>query len=415
MEKRKAYIIASLVILLLITGLSFWYLYTAREELKIGQVTELELYGAGDQSGLPSETTDTAKNPFGSTPTGDTTSPNGLNEIIQPAPSEEIVEEAESWQLIQIHSEPTVGASIKGGIIQFIDQKTGNILESNKGDTKVRLSGITVKQVRDAYSMPDNSVLILWGDNTPTQIQIENEEPIETVLDSIDDMLHVSQSGSYLYYSLTRTGGGVDIKSTKDTSEVLWSSPLSQWLLQAIDDYVVVTQSASYNIPGYAYLLPKQSTATSTELMPIAQDLPGLITNVSPDASQLLYSTSGKGGTTLYLRDLANSDIIPLSIKTLASKCAWGSDNITFYCAVPTTVPSSLPDSWYKGQVHFTDSLWRINAQTGDAFELAHSTGLDIINIVEDNENGVVVFKDKTDQSLWAVVMSGGVTEDNIE
>lgn len=381
----------------------FWYLYTVKEELQIGQVTELELYSPNSQ--LPPNNTDT-KNLFADTTINQDTPLDGLNEIIQPADLEETEELPETWRLIQIHTEPTVGASITDGLITFIDQKTGNVLESNKGDTSIRLSSITVQHVKEAYTLPDGSVLILRKNTTPTQVhaEVDTDRWVETESSLIDDMIQVSQSGSYIYYSSVNSIGGIDVKSTKDTSQVLWSSSLSQWLLQAVDEYIVLTQNASYNIPGYAYLLPKQGVTSITNTTPIAQDLPGLITNVSPDASQLLYSTSGKTGTTLYLKDLSDSSIIPLSIKTLASKCTWGSDNVTFYCAIPETLPDNLPDSWYMGQAHLADNLWRINATTGDAFELAHATSLDIINLVEDGESGVVVFKNKTDQSLWAVV-----------
>ena len=405
MEKRKAYIITALIILLTLTGLAFWYLYTAKQELAIGQTTDLELYGAGESLGRPDNTS--GPSGFDNQPITTPSNPNQITQQDSSEPQENQdtpIIEPESWRLVQISNEPSVGASSHGGIIQFTDQKTGNIYTSNKGNTKKRISGSTLQQVRNSYTMPDDSVLIITNNTTPKQISLKEPEPTITTTDFLDDMLQIAQSGDHLYYTTPNNTGGIDIKSTKDTQEILWSSHLAGWLLQAIDDYIIVTQKASYNIPGYAYRIPRQGLASSTIPEVIAQDLPGLITNLSQDATQLLYSTSGKNGTKLFLKSLDTSDIIPLSIKTLASKCTWGGDSISLYCAVPRTIPSNMPDNWYKGQVHFTDSLWRINTTTGDAYELAQNTDLDILEIVEDTENGVVVFKNKTDQSLWAVI-----------
>ncbi len=405
MEKRKAYIITALIIILALTGLAFWYLYTARQELTIGQTTDLELYGIGDDAGHSSNVNDQGN--FNNKPT---TTPNNPSQVTQQNNSElqkdqDIpIIEPESWRLVQISNEPSVGASSNDGMIQFTDQKTGNIYTSNKGSTRERVSGTILKQVRNSYTMSDDSVLIITNNTTPKRASLEEPEPTITTTDFLDDMLQIAQSGDYLYYTTPNNTGGINVKSTKDTQVVLWSSHLRGWLLQVIDDYIIITQKASYNIPGYAYIIPKQGIDDNTIPKTIAQDLPGLITNLSQDATQLLYSTSDNEGTKLFLKKLNTGDIIPLSIKTLASKCAWSNNNITLYCAVPHTIPSNMPDDWYKGKVHFTDSLWRINTTTGDAYELAQNTGLDILEIVEDTSGGVVIFKNKTDQSLWAII-----------
>jgi hypothetical protein len=401
MEKRKAYIITALIILFLLMGLSFWYLYIAKEELKIGQVTELELYGADTTI----KTANTNSGSLAHSTTDYTGHMSSTSTISAAKQNKEPEQKPEKWHLIQIHGEPVVGQYSISGIIQFIDKKTGHLFTRDTNGDKNRESGITLKQVNAAYVMPEGSIFVLHNNDTaPTKLETLSGKWVNVETELPTNMGAVTKSGDYLYFSTVSNSGGINIISTKNTEEVIWHSPLSQWLLQATDNNLIVTQKASYGIPGYSYMLPKQAVAKLIPI-PIAQDLPGLTTLVSPDSKQLLYSTSGKGGVVqLYLKDLENKDTIPLSISTLASKCTWSNDSITLFCAVPAVLHTNLPDNWYKGQVSFADSAWRINSKTGDAFELAHETGLDIINIVDDAVNGVVLIQNKTDQSLWAII-----------
>ncbi len=423
MEKRTLYIITSLIVLSLFSGLAFWYLYTIEQEIGLNDVTELDLYDTGQGSMLGNSSNTTTVG----TPTkefGNFGLSNNTNEIITPTNTEDEVvvakdeEDPETWELIQIHSEPVSGASILlGGAIQLTDSKTGNILERGVDGIKNRVSAITILDILSSYTLSAASTLIIHNNKPATLVKISGGgESTHTETDYVDLMLQTTQSDEYLYY-ITPSNTGIDLKSTQDVSKTLWSSPLSNWLLQSLDKYLVITQKPSYNIPGYSYLINKlELDKGNSTLVPIVQDLPGLLVNVSPDATQLLYSTTGKDGLVLNLKDLSTKEVIPLSIKTLASKCAWGSGGTVFYCAIPTGLTSktthSLPDSWHKGQVHFKDSLWRIDPSTGDAVRLASDTGLDIIELQEGGDGKLILFKNKSDSSLWAVI-SNKLKQDN--
>ncbi len=417
MEKRTLYIITSLIILALLSGLAFWYLHTLKQELSLNEITELDLHST-EQGSIINDTqslgaNNRSFNNFGLNNTSELITPtnNDINSTdVTEDESGVVEEEPETWELIQIYSNPVSGASIIEDSIQFTDSKTGNISEWSVGGIEDRLSSITISDIDEAYTLSQDSTLIIHHNKPPSLIKMIGEESIITETDYLDTMLQIVQSGKYLYYT-TPNNSGVILKSTQDVSKVLWSSPLSNWLLQSIDDYIVITQKSSHNIPGYSYLLSKAKLGTNNlSLMPLAQDLPGLLVNVSPDATQLLYSTVGNRGLTLNLKDTSTKEIIPLSIKTLASKCTWSNDGSTFYCAVPTNINSriidTLPNSWHKGQFSFRDNLWRINPSTGDAIRLAHATGLDIIDLQEGSDGKIILFKNKTDQSLWAVISS---------
>ncbi len=412
MEKRKAYIITAFIILLSLVGLSFWYVYIAKQELEINQVTDLSFYDTteGIRPNTPNITENTApqnENTYTNNQLSlnETTLDETISTSTDTTKDTPTTEESESWELIRISQEPSVGIAITDGVVKFIDQKTGNIYKSNKGAPKERISKTIIQYIQKAYILPNNTIFAIKNDGSiPILITKNDDEYSITDTQITDDLLQTTQSKQTIYYTTPQINGGVAIKSIEGTNTPIWNSHLSGWNIQATGEYIAVTQYASQNIPGYAYLIPQKGITTNKELIPVVQDAPGLITNFAPDASQLLYSTSDKKGTKLYLKNITTKDTIPLTIKTLVSKCAWSDDSITVYCAIPDTIPTSVPDSWYKGLTHFNDSLWRINTKTGDAFELVNGTGLDIINIMEDTENSdMLIFTNKFDNSLWAV------------
>ncbi len=409
METRKLYIIASLIVLVLVTGLAFWYLYIAKQEAQIGEVSELDIYGANNNFSInstPSATTNTAV-----TAATDTTTSKSVavvdDSIQKDVPSE-------TWVLTPLHTDPVANAYIKSiqadgdlsTLIQFTERKTGNILESNSSGEKYRLSGITLPRSVTSYFLSDGSVLVESTDGgVPTLINTDQDDANHKLSNLPSNLMQIAQYNSSIYYTASDDTGVAlmvipesKLDAKNYTAKQLWSSPLSGWLIQPVANFVIVTQKASYDIPGYSYLISK----SDGRVMQMLQDMPALITNVSPDAKQVLYSISDKHGVRLYLQDTStNSTPIELSINTLASKCLWGTDSTTFYCAIPSSLPAKLPDNWYRGEVHFNDSLWRINSATGDAFRLAHATGLDIIDLTEGG--GILIFKNKTDQTLWMI------------
>lgn len=56
----------------------------------------------------------------------------------------------------------------------------------------------------------------------------------------------------------------------------------------------------------------------------------------SPDSNKLLYSIKKSDGrVSLSLKDLAQNTSLDLNISSLSSKCIWGSDSKSVYCAIP--------------------------------------------------------------------------------
>ncbi|MFH1508620.1 MAG: hypothetical protein ABIE68_00410 [bacterium] len=101
----------------------------------------------------------------------------------------------------------------------------------------------------------------------------------------------------------------------------------------------------------------------------------------SPDGSRLVYSRTGKRSSTLYLFTSKSNgeNEVDLKTPTLASKCAFASDNKTVYCAVPDFISQNaiMPDDYFSGKVLTRDSFIKIDSESGSKTQIAHYTAFE--------------------------------------
>ena len=71
----------------------------------------------------------------------------------------------------------------------------------------------------------------------------------------------------------------------------------------------------------------------------------------------------------MFARAAPDASALRLPVQTVADKCAWAPQQAGIaYCAVPETLPSrAFLGPWYRGEVHTTDALWRVDAINGTA------------------------------------------------
>lgn len=407
MERRKAYIITALIITALITSLSLWYLYLARQEANLNQTTELDYYGGGDASGIGNVFGGSSSfNEQSTAPSSSlTSSPSTTTPGEMPTTGSSTTEQAdtpEQWHLTEIYASPVAGASVMQNstttVVHIVERKTGNMLEYETSTSETqRVSGVTTPRVSRAIVLDAVRALIIPEDDYARIVTAGSAATTTLLYDPIETVAY--DGSEHLYYT-SPSAAGVSIRSYNlgsHTTRTIWTSPLHGWGIALVrPGKLLITQAPSRNIPGYAYTLDIQEGT----LAPLIRDVPGLMVTLSPDGARTLYSATDTTGTKLFFKH--GDTTITLSLATLAHKCAWGSDSTTLYCAVPKSLPVEVPDSWLKGQVHTNDTLWRIDTGTGDAVALAQNTGLDIIDIRE--SDGVVVFTNKADQTLWGVI-----------
>ncbi len=164
---------------------------------------------------------------------------------------------------------------------------------------------------------------------------------------------------------------------------------------------VTLTTKPSSGIPGYMYTLDTSNKNLSQAL----GNINGLTTLTSPNTKLVLY-----GDDNLSLSIYHTDTKVPqsLGVKTLPEKCAWGSASDIVYCAVPKSVPSGqYPDSWYQGEVSFSDQIWKIDVSSGNAKMIADPSTInggeeiDGIKLALDTEENYLFFVNKKDSFLW--------------
>ena len=408
MDRRKIYILTILIIMALLTGLAVWYSYITKKAASITKTQDITIpapttlptaFGnppAGNNNNTETNTSSN-KTGTGTQPTQDLKDQSNKGEVVKPT----------KWVLKHVYTDPTLKLNTNSEELYYTDAKTGVINSySPTKDEHTTISQDTLPNLREVYSLPNKHYLIIPKDSRPYISKITDSTLVKQAT-IYDDILQVALTDKALYYLTHNDISGVSIKrlpytklnASKVKPTTLWSSPLSNWLLQTTPNSVYITQKASNNIPGYSYLISNKGYELT-----LARDLPGLITNLSPDTETLLYSTTGEGGTELYIKNMTTRETTQLYTPTLANKCAWSSDSLYIYCAIPYNLKYSknLPDSWYKGKTHFSDSLWRINTNNGEALELKKFTGLDITDLHILGE--AILFKNKRDQSIWSII-----------
>lgn len=157
-----------------------------------------------------------------------------------------------------------------------------------------------------------------------------------------------SDEVAYLYYDQKTSDGNISVADSKleNFKEVL-KTRLKEWeILWNRDRRLSLIASPAPGKRKSLFIL-EQDTKKLTKLIN-SQD--NLQIAWSPDGKQLLYSR-GSTKPELFAMEIVSAQTRKLNLKTMASKCAWKSDSITLYCAVP----ESSDDAFYSFNVTKSD------------------------------------------------------------
>jgi hypothetical protein len=214
----------------------------------------------------------------------------------------------------------------------------------------------------------------------------------------------VTPENSLVY---TIKNDGAVIRSSFDGSGPvnLLNSEFSGWRLSAPSaSNVFVYAKPSAGLPGYAYKLSGGS------LSKILGPLDSLTINASPDGKRVLYSYTVGGKYVLQSVNISTSKTFELFPVTLSDKCVWSSKSTNIiFCGMPSGgVGLSEPDSWYQGTTHFSDRLWRFDADIGLADILSepqknYGINIDAENLELSPDEDYLIFQNKNDLTLWAL------------
>lgn len=252
----------------------------------------------------------------------------------------------------------------------------------------------------------------LFGPIEDEEEDVETETKLSsTPLPNIKGVV-VSPQGTKIFYTMgfeVQTLGIVSDFVNQNQSQI-FNSFFGDWQIQwPQKDVVALTTKPSEEVAGILYFLN-----TETEILKkIIDDVKGLTTLVDPAASKVLYSkksSSGNGFYT-YIYDMETRQSIVLNIQTLPEKCVWGKNNEhLIYCGIPVEIPlGEYPDSWYQGEIGFSDRIWEINILSGEQRLLFDPRSeilteeIDVIHPMLDNDEKALIFINKKDSTLWRV------------
>lgn len=331
------------------------------------------------------------------------------------------------WEVSQL---PVAGFGWVGSstqpVLYFVERSSGNVLEaSTDGESVVRLTNTLRPKIYQAFVSRDGSIVERSIDDSGTIITFSGVVASSSEATSTPDSLQgsdlpqgilsvaVDQNSDTLFYTVP-TSSGVSLVSTNWSGakqKTLFSSPIEGWhLIAPGNGSIILLQNPLDGQEGYAYVLK------SGALSLLAQG-PGL--TIAPRASggAILFGASQNGTLSLFAQSAAGAVPVPLSIQTIADKCAWAPASpkaspggaLIAYCGVPVTIPSQqFLDDWYKGIVHTSDEFYEIDASLASTTLLYDPRGdtsskLDVEDPSVDPSGQYIAFINAADQSLWVL------------
>lgn len=322
-------------------------------------------------------------------------------------------------QLRKVSASPTVGGVFfeddSGTVaLRYIDRATGHVFEARTDNRTVRrVSNTTIPEIQEATWVNENTFIIRY---------LETLDEIETFFvrlastseeQALDGSFVSSWNRGVLnpqktsLLSVTESSGDAVVSlSNPDGSNrrVVLSSPIRSWVPLQSRNTSYVYSAPSSGISGSLYRI------SSGELIPVVRNVPGLVAQVTPDDSFVIYSQSDGSRVSLFAQNIQTGEIFESPVETLASKCVvLDSDTPQAFCGVPDEFPGgAYPDDWYTGKVALSDSLWRIDFQTGSASLVAlpdvdAGERLDVLHPFLSADNSYAGFINKNDLSFWIV------------
>jgi hypothetical protein len=306
--------------------------------------------------------------------------------------------------------------------LRYVARATGNIYESFADKIEERqFSGTIIPKVYEAYFgnkgtsvimrylKTDNQTIETFLGTLPKEYLGADTTTVNNVTGSflpenIEDVSLSPDTANVFYlFNIGDNMAGATINLTTNKKTQIFNSPFTEWLPSWSNAKIItLTTKPASGIPGYMYRI---DATTGKNLTEIFGGINGLTTLPSPDGKLVLYSDDSLS-LYVYHLDTKVSDL--LGVKTLPEKCVWGNASDIIYCAIPKSIiAGAYPDSWYQGEVSFSDQFWKIDIKNGNTTMLLDPTtvigGSDIdgIKLALDAGENYLFFVNKKDSFLW--------------
>lgn len=304
--------------------------------------------------------------------------------------------------------------------LRYADKATGNIYQTFADKIEERrFSETIIPKIYDAYFSNNGQSVIM------RRLQ-SNGVTIESFYGSLpkeklgEDTANNQITGTFLVEGIK------DISLSPDTSKMFYLSNFGESIIGTIlglgdnkkiqvfdsaftewnsswptSKTITLTTKPSFGVGGHMYTLDVDKKTFTRAL----GDINGLTTLMSPDGKLVLV---GNNNLSLYVYHMDTRTYDKIGVNTLPEKCVWDKASISIYCAVPAYIDGAeYPDNWYRGEVSFSDQIWKINLNDGSTYMLAdpilvpQGEDIDGIKLALDSNEDYLFFVNKKDSFLW--------------
>ena len=309
--------------------------------------------------------------------------------------------------------------------LRYTAKENGNIYQTFADKIKEeKFSGTIIPKVYDAYfgnrgesvimrylKIDDRTIETFVGtlpkELLGAEVAGNNEVKGYFLPNNVKD-ISLSPDGQKIFYMFESENSfgeniiGTILNFSNNRKTQIFDSPFTEWLSQWPNNNIItLSTKPSGGASGYMYTMD----SAGKNFGKVLGAIDGLTTLGSPNGKLILYGDSNLS-LNIYHADTRNTDA--LAIRTLPEKCIWGKVSDVVFCAVPKLIGfRQYPDSWYQGEVSFSDQLWKIDAKTGNATLLADPATvrggeeIDGIKLAMDERENYLFFVNKKDSFLW--------------
>lgn len=420
LKRNTIWAIAGGIIFLILIGLLGWFLFIKGETGSVTQTFE----GRGFGTNIPAfegEIGSTNKN------IGDSIL-SGFGIFSQNANSDGLDDPStkSSPRLWQLSGIPSAGITLKGATstlkIQFVERPSGNVFEANPNDGNIkRISNTLIPNVYESFWSGGNKLIMrhldengdiatLFG-SIMSSSSTTPENSVGTFVGEYlePDIVSVATKNydSDIFYIVKTIGGAVGITTSGEENDLkrIFDSHVSGWRSKFINtDTILIYQNASEALEGSAYLLQ-----TDGNRRILKSNVRGLVVTVASDEKSNIYNNIVRGRMSLFAQTSTGEER-PIPLSTLAEKCVFDPKNSSIiYCATPRNITNTtMPDAWYRGEVHFSDDWWIVNTDDGTVEQLIspesdYGVPIDVLDPYIDDGGEYIVFLDAYTRTPWAL------------